>query len=120
MSEAEMLAAVAERAVAKWRSIVDVGDVQIAVQIGDVSAYSGQEGALGFTAGSPDGKSAIIAIDPKAAESAAGIEHIVLHEMIHVAHGVRFPNEECKSEAFEWVVDELAYALAREHERLLA
>jgi hypothetical protein len=92
------------------------------VQIGDVRGYRGPlapEGnpdGLAFTMSAPDHKAFIIAIDPKAAltdRGDAGLEHIVVHELVHVAHGVR--HGEDVGAAFEWLVDTVADLVIERH-----
>ncbi|MDB5069675.1 MAG: hypothetical protein JWM87_786 [Candidatus Eremiobacteraeota bacterium] len=88
------------------RGWLDLGDVAIGVQISDLSKHGTD--TYGATFGSPEenGCEALIFIDPRAFTHEAGIEHIVRHELVHVAHGVRFGED--REAALEWLVDEIA------------
>lgn len=94
--------------IAKYDHIDLDGATVVEVQVGDVAAFGNPDG-LAFTMASPDHREFIIAVDPKAQDAEAGLEQIIVHELVHVAHGARFGDD--NEAALEWLVDELAASI---------
>jgi len=103
----------AQSILARALKVVDLEGVSIEIQVGDISHLDASEDHDGFACviASPDNKAFIIAISPDAATAAAGLEHIVMHEIVHVAHTMRCGDDD--GETIEWLTDQLADVFTR-------
>jgi hypothetical protein len=101
------------RAIVKaWSDDLDLGSIALDVQVGSLAEHG--DDRRGATFGSPDGKGAIVIIDPSAETCDVGLERVVVHELVHVVHGSLFPEARGCDDAAEWLIDQSAELLIRE------
>lgn len=98
----------AEAILERARKFLPDPNAEIQVQVGDLSALqpAKDHGDLACTMPRSDHSAFTIAISPAAVNDPLGLDHIVMHEIVHVAHTMLCGEDD--DLALEWLTDQVA------------
>lgn len=98
----------AEAILERARKFLPDPNAEIQIQVGDLSTLQAadEHDGLACVILRSDNRAFIIAISPEAVNDPAGLDHVIMHEIVHVAHTMRCGDDD--GETIEWLTDQLA------------